>query len=182
MGYGLLTMWDEHTEVRSACDTHLANAYKMLRANVGTLLWTPGIYPHGTLREWSDGGIYEVTNVAGTNENPSHADWAYLRDRGPEDEGDRAIQIDVWHHYPDGSTSGAQEGTLQDFKDYIDVIATHIAAGRLQAVDLRDLYENYLYSTTPPQTLPGDVNFEKIVNFDDFLIMAENWLKQAADN
>ena len=176
--YGLLTMWDEHTEVRSACDTHLANAYKMLQNNVGTLLWTPGTYPPGALREWTDGGIYEVTNPEGTSENPSHTDWSYLRDRGIEDEGDSAIQIDVWHHYGEGGSSGALEGTLQDFKDYIDVVAAHIAAGRLRVVDLRQLYENYLYTTTPPDTIPGDIDGDGKVDIKDFKILAENWLKE----
>ena len=173
--YGLLTMWDENTEVRSACDTNLANAYKMLKNNVGTLLWTPGIYPQGTLREWTDGGIYEVTNPASTSENPSHADWTYLRQRGTQDQGDSTIQIDVWHHYH----THPDEGSLQDFKDYIDVVAAHIAAGRLRAVDLRDLYENYLYSAAPPDTIPGDIDGDGKVNLNDFTLMAENWLKQA---
>ena len=176
--YGLLTMWDEHTEVRSACDTHLANAYKMLQANVGTLLWTPGTYPQCTLREWTDGGIYEVANAAWTSETPAHADWTYLRQRSDEDEGDRAIQIEVWNHY----ASSQNEGTLQKFKDYMDVVAAHIAAGRLRAVDLRDLYENYLYTTTPPDTLPGDIDGDGKVDLNDFAIMAENWLKETDSN
>jgi hypothetical protein len=148
----------------------------MLENNVGTLLWTPGTYSVGTRREWTDGKIYQVTNAAGTSENPSHADWAYLRDRGPEDEGDSAIHLEVWHHYPDGSISGANEGSLQDFKDYIDVVAAHIAAGRLRAVDLRQLYENYLYSARP-----SDLNGDGTVNLEDFVIMSQNWLVTTED-
>lgn len=176
--YGLLTMWDENTEIRSACDTHLANAYEMLKNNVGTLLWTPGTYPAGTLREWTDGKIYEVTNVSETSEDPSHSDWTYVRDRGPEDEGDRAIQIDVWHHFPDGHPGGISEGSMQDFKDYIDVVAASIAAGRLRAVDLRQLYENYLYTTKPANMIPGDLNYDGIVNLDDFVTMSQYWLTE----
>lgn len=179
--YGLLTMWDENTEIRSACDTNLADAYKMLEGNVGTLLWTSGFYPTGTLREWADGGIYEVVRSDGTSEEPPHADWAYRRERGPDDEGDRAIQIDVWHHYPDGSSSGVHEGSLQDFKDYIDVVAAHIAAGRLRAVDLRQLYESYLYTAVSSRTLRGDLNSDSTVDIHDFAVMAENWLKEIKD-
>jgi len=174
--YGLLTMWDENTEIRSGNDTNLANAYKMLKSNVGTLLWTPGTYPLGTLREWTDGKIYEVNDTSGTSEEPPHADWTYVRDRGPEDEGDRAIHIEVWHHYPDGYSSGIHEGNLQDFKDYIDVVAKHIAAGRLKAVDLRDLYENYLYTLKPANSIPGDLDYNGAVDIDDFAIMSRNWL------
>ena len=75
---GLLTMWDENTEIRSANDTHLEYAYQMLRNNVGTLLWTPGNYPLGALREWTDGNIYEVTNASGTSQEPLHPDWNYV--------------------------------------------------------------------------------------------------------
>jgi hypothetical protein len=174
--YGLLTMWDENTEVRAACDTNLANARKMLKNNVGTLFWTPGTYPAGTLREWIDGKIYEVADPNGTSEGPPHTDWTCLRDRGPEDEGDRAIQIDVWHHFPDGHAGAVNEGSFQDFKDYIDVIAAHIAAGRLRAMDIRELYESYLYTTKPANSIQGDLNFDGIVNLDDFVIMSDNWL------
>jgi hypothetical protein len=148
----------------------------MLKNNVGTFLWTPGTYPAGTLREWTDGKIYEVANTSGTSENPSHADWTYVRDRGSEDEGDRAIQIDVWHRFAAGHPGAVSEGSMQDFKDYIDVVAAHIAAGRLRAVDIRELYENYLYTTKPADTIPGDLNYDGIVNLDDFVIMSENWL------
>ncbi len=174
--YGLLTMWDENTEIRAANDTHLANAYKMLEANVGTLLWTPGTYSSGTLREGADEAIYEVTNPSGTSQEPPHVDWTYVRDRGPEDEGDRAIHVEVWHHYTDGSASGVNEGNLQDFKDYIDVVAAHIAAGRLRAVDLRQLYQDYLYSAKPENLIQGDLDFNGVVNLDDFVIMSQNWL------
>lgn len=93
------------------------------------------------------------------------------------DGGDRAIQIDVWHQY----AYQADEGSLQDFKDYIDTVAVHIAAGRLRAVDLRELYTNYLYSTTPADAIKGDLNFDGIVNLDDFVIMSKNWLIEKED-
>jgi hypothetical protein len=170
--HGLLTMWDEDTEVHAANDTNLERAYKMLESNVGTLLWTPGVYAEGFLREWTDGKIYQVTNPSGTSADPSHADWTYVRDRSEIDEGDRAIDIEVWHHY----SNYPPEGSLQDFKDYIDVVAAHIAAGRLRAVDLRQLYENYLYSVKPMDAIQGDLDFNGSVDLNDFVLMSQTWL------
>lgn len=51
--------------------------YEGVKLNI--LIWTAGTYPLDTVR-YRSGVIYKVTNVAGTSNQPPHADWTVVSD------------------------------------------------------------------------------------------------------